>query len=976
MTEHITLSELENRMPYMARHIGVTDLQADAMAAFAGYGSRASLADAAMPETIRDTDPVFLPAAADESTVLEELAGFAALNKPMTQMIGQGYHDTITPSVILRNVLESPAWYTAYTPYQPEVSQGRLEALMNFQTMVADLTGLATANASLLDESTAAAEAMALVRRVSKASSACFVVDSECLPQTIAVVLTRARPLGIDVVVRSLSEGMPEELFGLLLQYPGTSGVVRDYSHIVQQAHDRGALVTVAADPLALVLLRSPGAIGADVVVGSAQRFGCPLGFGGPHPGFMAVRKELRRQLPGRLVGMSVDMDGSPAYRLALQTREQHIRREKATSNICTASVLPAVVAGMYAVYHGKEGLHTIAARVHRYAILLAAGLRAGGVEVVHQHFFDTVLARVPGRAAQITQAALEKGINVRMPDSDHVGIACDEVTRREILLKIWAAFDVPCPDIDALDTETASGLEATLLRSDSILSAPVFNRYRSETAMLRYLRGLADKDYALDRGMIPLGSCTMKLTPTTAMRAITWPQFAGIHPFAPLDQAEGYLKLIQQLQQWLADITGYEAVSLQPNSGAQGEYAGLLAIRAYQAAKGETNRDVCLMPESAHGTNAASAAMAGLRIATVTCDEHGNIDLTDLEEKVSQYRRELAVLMVTYPSTHGVFDESIVDICQLAHRAGAQVYLDGANLNALAGLARPGRFGSDVSHVNIHKTFGNPHGGGGPGIGPVCVGKHLAPYLPSHPAVRQAGPAGGVGPVAGAPWGSAGFLPISWAYLRLMGPQGLIRATQTAILSANYIARRLRPYYSILYTGPADLVAHECIIDIRPLEQQTGITVTDVVKRLADFGFHAPTVSFPVPGTMMVEPTESEDQAELDRFCEAMIAIRAEIAKVGAGHWPATDNPLCNAPHTAASLAGLWDHPYSREEAAFPLPGLRERKYWPSVRRIDDVHGDRNLVCSCPSVTAYDIAGEPDNSNHEERLYAVGTPK
>ncbi|MFE5946998.1 aminomethyl-transferring glycine dehydrogenase [Streptomyces sp. NPDC056480] len=951
------LGMLENVSLYAGRHIGLTEEESGRVAAFLGYPSAARLSGEAVPDAIRESVPPGLPGAADEQTVLQELAGLAARNKRMVNMIGQGYYGTFTPPVIARNVLENPSWYTAYTPYQPEISQGRLEALMNFQTMITDLAGLPVASASLLDEGTAAAEAMTVLHRAAQSQSRRFVVDEECLPQTVEVVRTRAEPLGIEVLVCDVASGLPEEsFFGVLLQYPGTSGVVRDLGPVITQAHHRGAMAAVAADLLGLVILAAPGAMGADVVVGSTQRFGCPLGFGGPHAGYMAVKADLRRQMPGRLVGVSVDAGGRQAYRLALQTREQHIRREKATSNICTAAVLSAVTAGMYAVYHGPGGLRAIAHRVHRYARVLAAGLAAGGIELVHGQFFDTVLAKVPGRARQVVQDAAGRGINLRAAGEDCVGISCDETTRREHLEQVWAAFGVAGHDISTLDASVRAAGSPCPLREDAILSHPVFHEHHTETGMLRYLKTLADRDYALDQGMIPLGSCTMKMTPAAAMMPVTWPGFADIHPFAPAGQTEGYRELIRQLQKWLAAITGYDAVSLQPNSGAQGEFAGLLAIRKYLASQGQSHRDVCLMPESAHGTNAASAAMAGMRVVVISCDADGSVALDDLTAKLEQHRDEAAVLMVTYPSTHGLFEESITEICTLAHDAGAQVYLDGANLNALVGLARPGRFGADVSHVNIHKTFGSPHGGGGPGIGPLCVRTHLAPYLPNHPGEPHAGPAGGTGPIAAAPWGSAGILPVSWAYIRLMGADGLLKATQTAILNANYIARRLGPHYPILYTGPHGLVAHECIIDIRPITRSTGISVTDIAKRLADYAFHAPTVSFPVPGTLMIEPTESETLGELDRFCTAMIAVREEIGKVASGEWPQRDNPLRNAPHTAESLTGPWPHPYSREEAVFPLPYLRTAKYWPAARRLDDAYGDRNLVCSCPAVQNYDI--------------------
>ncbi len=949
-----SLAALDHAAPFAGRHIGPSPDEQAKMLAAVGYGSLAELCAAAVPESIATREPLALPPAATEVEVAAELRGLAGRNQVLTSMIGLGYADTITPAVIRRNVLENPAWYTAYTPYQPEISQGRLEALLNFQTMVADLTGLPTANASLLDEATAAAEGMALARRASKApAEAPFVVDADCLPQTVAVLRTRARALGLDVVVADLSDAaLPEQAFGVLVQYPGASGAVRDHTALAEAAHARDALLVAAADLLALTLLTPPGEMGADVVVGSSQRFGVPLGFGGPHAGYMSVRAGLERSLPGRLVGVSRDADGAPACRLALQTREQHIRREKATSNICTAQVLLAVIASMYAVYHGPDGLRAIARRVHRYAAVLAAGLRAGGVDVVHGEFFDTVLAAVPGRAAEVVTAARRRGINLRPADPDHVGIACDEVTTRTHLAAVWAAFGVGTDDstLDSIDASTPDALPPSLRRHSAYLTHPVFSEHRSETAMLRYLRRLADRDYALDRGMIPLGSCTMKLNATAEMEPISLPGFASVHPFAPAEQTEGYRTLIGQLETWLAEITGYDAVSLQPNAGSQGEFAGLLAIRAYHAERGEADRDVCLIPSSAHGTNAASATMAGMRVVVVACRDNGDVDVDDLRAKVDAHRDRLAALMVTYPSTHGVFETDIAAICAAVHDAGGQVYVDGANLNALVGLARPGRFGADVSHLNLHKTFCIPHGGGGPGVGPVAVRSHLAPYLPNHPLQPLAGPDTGPGPVSAAPWGSASILPISWAYVRLMGPDGLTQATRVAILAANYVAARLRPHYPVLYTGRGGLVAHECIVDLRGITRETGVTVDDVAKRLIDYGFHAPTMSFPVAGTLMIEPTESEDLRELDRFCEAMIAIRAEIGKVAAGEWDRADNPLRHAPHTAAAVtASEWAHPYSREQAAYPGTTGRAGKYWPPVRRIDGAYGDRHLVCSCP---------------------------
>ncbi|HEX6445033.1 MAG TPA: aminomethyl-transferring glycine dehydrogenase [Streptosporangiales bacterium] len=947
MADRPSLADLHTAVPFVDRHVGM-DAAAEAhVLSVLGYGTAGELIDAAAPADIRDGAGLDLPPAATEAEALDELAALAGRNEVLTSMIGLGYYDTITPAVIRRNVLENPSWYTAYTPYQPEISQGRLEALLNFQTMVEDLTGLAIANASLLDEATAAAEAVSLARRTSRGGGA-FLVDADALPQTVAVIRTRAEAAGLDVVVADLSSGeLPEgDFFGVLLQYPGASGAVRDLAPVVAAAHERGALVVVAADLLALTMLRTPGEFGADIAVGSTQRFGMPMGFGGPHAGYMAVRDGLQRSLPGRLVGVSRDADGAPAYRLALQTREQHIRREKATSNICTAQVLPAVIASMYAVYHGPDGLRRIAQRAHRYAAILARGLRDGGVDVVHESFFDTVLAHVPGQADAVVRAARERGVNLRRVDDDHVSIACDEATVSAHVEAVWAAFGISGHTAESLDPSTDDAVDPALLRSSEYLTHPVFSMHRSETAMLRYLHRLAEKDYGLDRGMIPLGSCTMKLNAAAEMEPISWPGFARIHPFAPADQVTGYTELIEQLSAWLVEVTGYDAVSLQPNAGSQGELAGLLAIHGYHRANGDTERDVCLIPSSAHGTNAASAVMAGMRVAVVACDDKGNVDLADLRAKLDKHEGRVAAIMITYPSTHGVYEQTVGELCAMVHDAGGQVYIDGANLNALLGVAKPGRFGGDVSHLNLHKTFCIPHGGGGPGVGPVAARAHLAPYLPSETA-----------PVAAAPYGSAGILPITWAYIRMMGGPGLTRATKAAVLAANYVAKRLEEHYPVLYTGPAGLVAHECILDLRRLTRETGVTVDDVAKRLIDYGFHAPTMSFPVSGTLMVEPTESEDLAELDRFCDAMIAIRAEVAKVAAGEWPRDDNPLANAPHTAACISGEWEHAYTREEAVFPVAETRVAKYWSPVRRIDQAYGDRNLVCACPPVETF--AGE-----------------
>ncbi|WP_412961388.1 aminomethyl-transferring glycine dehydrogenase [Microbacterium sp. 179-I 3D2 NHS] len=919
-----------------------------------------------------------IPPAASETEALAELRSLAARNVVSRPMIGLGYYGTITPQVIQRNVLENPSWYTAYTPYQPEISQGRLEALINFQTMVAELTGLSTANASMLDESTAVVEGMLLARRASKSGSNVFAVDADAFPQTRALLQTRAEAVGIELVPVDFASGdeLPAELFGVFVQYPGASGRVWDPSAVIDAAHLVGGLAVVAADLLALTLLTSPGALGADVAVGATQRFGVPMGFGGPHAGYMAVRAGLERQLPGRLVGVSVDADGKPAYRLSLQTREQHIRREKATSNICTAQVLLAVMASMYAVYHGPDGLRAIASRVADAALRLSERLTEAGAEVVHEAFFDTVLVRVPGRAAEYAAVAhAEHGILVRVADDDTIGISVDETTTDADLHRLTAVFGGPQPSAfghgasgqsafgQGSPGQGASGsqgaLPRDLLRQDEYLTHPVFHAHRSETAMMRYLKSLADRDYALDRGMIPLGSCTMKLNAATEMAAITWPEFAGIHPFAPASDVQGYLDLIEQLEGWLAEVTGYDAVSLQPNAGSQGELAGLLAIRGYHHANGDTHRTICLIPSSAHGTNAASAVLAGMKVVVVATDELGNVDLADLRAKIAQHADELAALMITYPSTHGVYEQDVVEITAAVHDAGGQVYVDGANLNALLGYARFGDLGGDVSHLNLHKTFAIPHGGGGPGVGPVAAKAHLAPFLPSHPLAQRAEHAGGYtfagGAVSAAPYGSAGILPISWAYVRMMGVDGLRRATAAAVLSANYIAARLGEHYPVLYAGENGRVAHECILDLRPLREATGITVDDVAKRLIDYGFHAPTMSFPVAGTLMVEPTESEDIDEIDRFVEAMILIKAEADAVAGGRWPADDNPLVHAPHTAVSLiAGEWDHAYTREEAAYPVPSLVAGKYWPPVRRIDQAYGDRNLVCACPPVEAF----------------------
>ena len=956
MSDHPSLSELDAAQPFSRRHIGIDDDARATMLAALGFETLDDLMRAAVPGGIRAEAELALPEAASEEQAARELRALAARNTPREPMIGLGYYGTTTPPVVRRNVLEDPSWYTAYTPYQPEISQGRLEALLNFQTMVGDLTGLPTANASLLDEGTAAAEAMTLVRRGNKSAEGPFVVDANALPQTIAVVRTRAAALGIEVVVADLTGGLPElpggALSGVLVQYPGADGAVLHPRPVIEAAHERNAMAVVAADLLALALLESPGELGADVVVGSTQRFGVPLFYGGPHAGYMAVRSGLERHLPGRLVGVSVDAEGRSAYRLALQTREQHIRRDKATSNICTAQVLLAVVASMYAVYHGPEGLRAIAQRTHRYAAVLAAALRDGGVEVAHEAFFDTVTARVPGRAEAVVDAAREAGVHLRLVDADTVGVSTSETTRREHLDVVLAAFGVEA-DVEELDTRVGEDLPAGLRRQTPYLTHEVFNSHRSETSMLRYLRRLSARDYALDRGMIPLGSCTMKLNATTEMEPVSLPGFADLHPFAPAEDAEGYAVMIAELEGWLAEVTGYDRVSVQPNAGSQGELAGLLAIRAYHRANGDEARDVCLIPSSAHGTNAASAVMAGMRVVVVKAAEDGSVDLEDLRAQCEKHAEDLAAIMVTYPSTHGAYEDGITELCEIVHSHGGQVYVDGANLNALLGHAKPGEFGGDVSHLNLHKTFCIPHGGGGPGVGPVAVRAHLAPYLPSHPMHPDPERRDGIGPISAAPHGSAGILPISWAYVRMMGGAGLTDATSVAVLSANYVARRLEEHYPVLYKGHNGLVAHECILDLRGLSKASGVTVDDVAKRLIDYGFHAPTMSFPVAGTLMVEPTESEDLGELDRFVDAMIAIREEIARVQAGEWTPEDSPLRGAPHTSRAIVGDWNRPYDRQLAVFPA-GYDPDKYWPPVSRIDQAYGDRNLVCACPSPEAF----------------------
>ncbi|WP_091042028.1 aminomethyl-transferring glycine dehydrogenase [Nocardioides sp. YR527] len=949
-----TLSELDAASPFVERHVGLSAADEATMLARLGYDSVAAMMDAAVPAGIRSVESLDLPAALSEAQVASLAREIAASNKPGEAMIGLGYHATVTPPVIRRNVLEDPSWYTAYTPYQPEISQGRLEALINFQTMVGDLTGLPVANSSLLDEGTAAAEALALVHRANRKGSGPFVIDADALPQSIEVVKVRAEAMGLEVVVADLSKGLPEgDMIGVLVQYPGASGRVPDLKPVIDAAHERGALAVVAADLLALTVLEAPGTLGADVVVGSTQRFGIPLFYGGPHAGYMAVHEGIERHLPGRLVGVSVDAEGRPAYRLALQTREQHIRREKATSNICTAQVLLAVGASMYAVYHGPAGLRSIATRAHRYAAVLAAALKSAGLPLVSETFFDTLGVTVPGRAADVVAAARRFGVHLRLVDADTVGISTSEATTRSTLSAVLNAFGVSGADLDEVDRTTPSALPDGLLRTTDYLTHEVFNAHHSETQMLRYLHKLAARDYALDKGMIPLGSCTMKLNATTEMEPISLPGFADLHPFVPAEDAAGYTRLVGELEGWLAEVTGYDKVSIQPNAGSQGEFAGLMAIRGYLDAQGQGHRKICLMPSSAHGTNAASAVMAGMKVEVVKSSEDGTVDLDDLRAKLEAHGENVAAIMVTYPSTHGVYEEGITEVCSLVHEAGGQVYIDGANFNALLGYAKPGEFGGDVSHLNLHKTFCIPHGGGGPGVGPVAVRSHLAPYLPSHSLHPDTSKRSGIGAISAAPYGSAGILPISWAYVRLMGAEGLTRATSAAVLSANYVASRLNEHFPVLYRGETGLVAHECILDLRPMTKETGVTVDDVAKRLIDYGFHAPTMSFPVAGTLMVEPTESEDLAELDRFIDAMIAIKGEVDRVASGEWTAETSVLRGAPHTSRALVGDWDRAYSREEAVFPR-GIDPDKYWPPVARIDNTYGDRNLICSCPPVESF----------------------
>ncbi|MBD9399333.1 aminomethyl-transferring glycine dehydrogenase [Pseudomonas sp. PDM11] len=950
------MTDLTTRNEFIARHIGPRAQDTAAMLETLGFSDLEALTASVIPGSIKGTSVLPAGDGQSEADALAAIKAIASKNKLFRNYIGQGYYGTHTPSPILRNLLENPAWYTAYTPYQPEISQGRLESLLNFQTLISDLTGLPIANASLLDEGTAAAEAMTFCKRLSKNKAAnAFFASQHCHPQTLDVLRTRAEPLGIEVVIgdeAAISDA--SAFFGALLQYPASNGDIFDYREVVERFHAANALVAVAADLLALTLLQAPGEFGADVALGSAQRFGVPLGFGGPHAAYFATRDAFKRDMPGRLVGMSVDRFGNPALRLAMQTREQHIRREKATSNICTAQVLLANIAAMYAVYHGPQGLTRIAQRVHQLTRIFARGVQGFGLAVEQQAFFDTVTLRTGTQTAALHANARAAGINLREVDAERLGLSFDETTTQADIEQLWSLFadGKPAPDFAALAAEAGSSLPAAQLRQSAILEHPVFNRYHSETELMRYLRKLADKDLALDRSMIPLGSCTMKLNAASEMIPVTWAEFGNLHPFAPAEQSAGYQQLTDELEAMLCAATGYDAVSLQPNAGSQGEYAGLLAIRAYHHSRGDDKRDICLIPQSAHGTNPATAHMAGMRVVVTACDARGNVDIDDLRAKAEQHRDQLAAIMITYPSTHGVFEEGIREICAIVHDNGGQVYIDGANMNAMVGLCAPGKFGGDVSHLNLHKTFCIPHGGGGPGVGPIGVKSHLAPFLPGHGHMARK-----EGAVSAAPFGSASILPITWMYIRMMGGTGLRLASQMAILNANYIARRLEEHYPVLYSGEGGLVAHECILDLRPLKDSSGISVDDVAKRLIDFGFHAPTMSFPVAGTLMIEPTESESKEELDRFCDAMIAIREEIRAVERGQLHADDNPLKNAPHTAAELVGEWTHPYSREQAVYPTRSLIDGKYWPPVGRVDNVFGDRNLVCACPPIEAYQDA-------------------
>jgi glycine dehydrogenase len=962
MTATQSLRELENAQEFIARHIGLSPQDEALMLSAIGQASRRALIEAVVPRSIARSTHMAIEPGIPEAQALAELKALAERNQIFKSFIGQGYHGTHTPGVILRNILENPAWYTAYTPYQAEISQGRMEALVNFQTMVCDLTGMPIANASMLDEATAAAEAMTLAKRSVKSKSAVFLVAGDCHPQTIEVVQTRARPLGITVKVASAEEPLSSlmaqgNFFGALAQYPASDGMIHDLRPLAELAHLHQAAFCVAADLLALTLLEPPGQWGADIVLGTTQRFGMPMGAGGPHAAYLACRDDYKRSLPGRLVGVSVDAHGQVAYRLALQTREQHIRREKATSNICTAQVLPAVVASMYAVYHGPAGLTRIAQRVASYTAILARGLRSLGLDVRNPFAFDTLHVHTGAATEAVLQRAQQHRCNLRRLGPQALGISLDETSSRQDIEQLWGFFAAPGQSLPSV-ADHEGGIEnlipLELRRSSDFLTHPVFHSHQSETGMLRYIRALSDKDLALDRSMIPLGSCTMKLNASSEMIPITWPEFAQVHPFAPSEQLQGYAQLDRQLRQWLCEATGYSGISLQPNAGSQGEYAGLLVIQAYHQAHGQGHRNICLIPSSAHGTNPASAQMVGMQVVVTACDEHGNVDMDDLRAKCEQHSDHLAAVMITYPSTHGVFETQVRELCELVHRHGGRVYVDGANMNALVGVAAPGEFGGDVSHLNLHKTFCIPHGGGGPGVGPVCVVEDLVPFLPGHTSAGL--PASPVGAISAAPLGNAAVLPISWMYCRMMGADGLRHATEAAILAANYISRRLAPHYPTLYTSANGCVAHECILDLRHFKDSCGVMAEDVAKRLMDYGFHAPTLSFPVANTLMVEPTESETLTEIDRFIEAMIAIRQEIAQIENGTWPREDNPLKNAPHTAASLlSAQWPHPYSREQAAFAVPHLKQGKYWPPVGRVDNVYGDRNLFCSCVPIAELD---------------------
>jgi glycine cleavage system P protein (glycine dehydrogenase) len=960
-----TLEQLEMRGDFIRRHIGPDRNQIAEMVADLELSKLEDIIDRAVPDSIIAKQELSLRNTISEREVITRLRKMRERNQVFTSMIGMGYHGTIMPAVIKRNVLENPAWYTAYTPYQAEISQGRLEALLNFQQMICDLTGMEIANASMLDEGTAAAEAMSMSKRVGKSKSNLYFVDQDCHPQTIAVVKTRAKYFGYEIIVGDAeSELENHEVFGVLVQYPGSSGEIRDISKTIEKAHKQAAIATVAADILALVLLESPGAMDADIVLGNSQRFGVSMGYGGPHAAFFATREKFVRSMPGRVIGVSIDNTGEVALRMALQTREQHIRREKATSNICTSQVLLAVISGFYAIYHGPKGLYLISSRVHRLTQILAEGLKRLGFDVVNDCFFDTITVRVQSKARKIAAKARESRINLRVVDADTIGITFDETTTKQELKLVWHAFASNAAEqlnIDALDEEIVENIPAFQQRKNAILTHPVFEMYHSETEMMRYMRWLARRDIALDRAMIPLGSCTMKLNASTELQALSYREFSAMHPFAPLDQTQGYQQMFEELEDMLCDLTGFSAFSLQPNAGSQGEYAGLLVIRKHQEVAGEGHRNVCLIPASAHGTNPASAVMAGLKVIIVVCDENGNVDLADLRAKSETHKENLSALMITYPSTHGVYEESICEICDIVHEQGGQVYMDGANMNALVGISRPAEIGADVMHINLHKTFAIPHGGGGPGMGPIGVKVHLAPYLPDHPVVDGVNPAAGengtIGTISAAPWGSASILSISWAYIAMMGAHGLRRATMIAILSANYIAKRLSPFYPILYTGKNDMVAHECIIDLRGIKESCGISVDDVAKRLIDYGFHAPTMSFPVADTLMIEPTESENRRELDRFCDAMIFIRKEIEAVDSGQIDAVNNPLKNAPHThKLLLEDEWTKPYNKREAFYPIENIRDDKYWPPIGRIDNVYGDKNLFCSCIPVEGYSV--------------------